>query len=158
MVALVRGLVSVKPVDKPPFQLTKSKDGVLAKGIAYENQAARMVKSRLPFPVVQGQWFKYVTEPTLKARFAQTDILVAAPGRMIILECKLTQTPKGDLQLSKLYFPIVSHWVKDFEVVLVQLFRNASYPTSGERLHSLDDILHVPAGKSSIHSFQWLGA
>lgn len=159
MVKLIRGLVDVKPIDQPPFRLKgQARDGVLAKGIAYENKAVGFVRSQFgPYPVRHGQWFKYIT--TRKGGYAQTDILMSTPGRLVIFECKLTQCQRGDAQLQKMYWPLCHHWTKgQHEIVLVQMFRNAAYETSGEKLSNIDDVLHVPGGRDLVHSFQWLGA
>ena len=84
-----------------PASIPRSKPkGVRAKGIRYE----KAVSAALP-GADHGRWIEFEDENG--HGLAQPDILFRHNGALVILECKLTWTPKGHTQISQLYAPLL---------------------------------------------------
>lgn len=80
--------------------------GLPAKGLAYERRFGRWIAEKLP--IRSGEWFAFedVNGPGL----AQPDHFAVLPDKILLFECKLTQTPEAWRQIRGLYGPILSFY------------------------------------------------
>lgn len=63
--------------------------------------------SKAGYNVRSGVWIGYVDRNGPGA--AEIDHLVYWKGGLVIIECKLSQTPNAELQISELYHPLLKH-------------------------------------------------
>lgn len=154
----VRGLRKVEALDGPPCFAAKQRKpaGVLGLGVAYEAKVVGLAKSALPaLPVVHGQWFRY-WDCRKALGYAQADVLVGLSDRVVILEAKLSQCEEGDIQLSKLYGPIVEMWA-GVPTIKVQVFKNAKFAPEGLLLRSIEEVVNIPLRLASrTHALHWM--
>lgn len=155
-------LSKVESVPQPLWRVTgAASSGVLQKGLRYEAALGGWLLGKFPNHVLSGQWFKY-TSKSGHSGYCQTDFLIVKAHKLILLECKLTETDKAYPQLTKLYFPVVDFWRKKLigpksEIILVQAFKNANSKATrnGERLVSLEDAFQLSHSAELVHTFQW---
>ena len=148
---VVKGPLTVRQVPPPPFTTNSRRPtGVLGKGILYEDSFAKYATAARLGTVAQGLWFHYID--SRKSAYCQVDVVLAVPGKLVLFECKLTQCEDGDTQLRR-YRPIVEKWC-GHRVVLVQVYKNATYYPEGQLLTHLQDALFLKPGAVA-HGFQW---
>jgi hypothetical protein len=98
-------------------------------------------------------WFEFVDANG--PGHCSPDLVLALPGRIVVLECKLTETPWARLQLRELYFPVLE-LVYGLPVQGIVVCRALARDTDTSRVvDSLDVALGVCQG--FIPTVQWLG-
>lgn len=116
------------PKHKPPGCLGVSKRlrGAKAEGRRFENNVVKMLKAweqvgQLPANLQAGQWFEF--EDKHGHGYCQPDILLYDREKIVILECKLTQTDVAFEQMEELYVPVLQR-AFGLEVFTVQVCKN----------------------------------
>lgn len=119
------GLRSARYVDKPPFDLRKSRTTAQAKGIAYERKVAKAVKLMASegTQVLHGPWVEYVAKGG-RARYAQPDLVLEFPDRIVLVEVKLTHRLDINSKIKRFYRRLLRMIYPEKEVYCVQVYRN----------------------------------
>lgn len=125
----LRGLKSARWIDAPPFKLEKARTTAQAKGITYERKVQRTIQhlvAGLATDIRIGPWIEYVSDRT---RYAQPDVVVEFPDRVLVVEIKLTHRTDIDTKLHRFYKRLVKKLFPGKRVICAQVFRNASAAT-----------------------------
>ena len=149
----IRGIVWAEPCLRPKsLPDKKPKRGSKAEGLRFETRLARALGPR----VVQGQWFRFLDDNG--PGHCQPDLLLVGKKRLVVIECKLTYTEEGILQLQDLYFPVLRTHYARHEVMGVLACRNLTPKAPAElTFPSLRDAI-VAAQSGQISIFHWFGA
>lgn len=120
---IIKGLRSAYLTAESPFKKEPKLKGAPAKGKTYERWVIRKLKNKLPaemfFP---SQWIRY--EDASGWHYAQPDIFILLPAKILLLEIKRTQTLEAHYQLRGLYKPLLNFLYPDKKVVCVQICKN----------------------------------
>lgn len=81
----------------------------------------RLEKKSLPAKQYNGLWLEFEDESGFG--FCQPDVVLVGEDRVVVVECKLTQTDQAEDQLELLYMPIV-RLLFGLPVFGVQICRN----------------------------------
>ena len=128
------GLKSALYVDAPPFQLKKSRTTAQAKGIAYERKVAAAISGMFTEGGVAatnvriGPWIEY-TARSGRPRYAQPDVVIEFPDRVVLVEVKLTHRPDIDTKLHRFYRRLARMLYPETKVMCAQVFRNSTSAT-----------------------------
>lgn len=101
----------MKALSAPPnFAKTASRTkGSKAAGRRYEKAVVKHIKSWAKVyqdcKIVPGQWLEF--QDAIGHGYAQPDILLIYPDRIVVLECKLSQTESARGQVMGLYKPLL---------------------------------------------------
>lgn len=109
--------------------------GAKAQGLRYERLLARAWPQ-----ATHGQWWSYATGGCQK--FCQTDLLLVGPKAALIVEVKLSWTPRARQSLDEVYIPVVSTALErpTFGFTATQHLRKGM---SGVVLSDLDEALEA---------------
>lgn len=121
----IRGLHYAAPCLRPEFIKKSRPKGAKAKGLAYERAVGTAVGGNC------GQWFHYIDAQG--PGWCQTDVLLVSAKRVVVLECKLTDTEDAVEQLLHLYFPVLRE-VYRLPVYGVVVTKNLTQRTDTRRL------------------------
>ncbi len=113
----VRGLLWAREGKRPEGLPTTRARGAKAEGLKYE----RALGKTLGPAAKAGMWWEFGDESG--RRFCQTDLVLAMPEGLMVLECKYTYTEEAWAQLENLYLPVLSAATDRF-VVGVQVCKN----------------------------------
>ncbi len=83
-----------------------------------------------------GQWLEF--EDFNGLGFAQPDYFILDDARLVLLECKLSQTKRAWPQLNGLYAPLLQH-IFDLPVTSIQVCKNL-YEDDGSIIAGFDEI------------------
>lgn len=97
-------------------------------------------------------WFGYADEAG--TGFAEIDHLIFHRRGIIIVECKLTQTPNAEAQIKELYRPLVQMVFPGVLVQGVQICKNIWHEPALP-VNSLREV--VASGSEDIHTWHHLG-
>lgn len=152
---VITGLQSVAPALAPPFPRPKAGTGARGAGLRYERALARALPQALA-----GLWLEF--RDSAGPGFCQPDLILRDyPLRgalyTVVLECKITWTPNGHLQLEQLYTPILAKlWGRPVVGVVVSKHLTSATPLSwvhSDLSAALDSALLT--GRRSV--WHWLG-
>lgn len=148
----VRDLRSAFFTQESPWgQKSPKLKGSCAKGKTYERTVHRKLCKVLPLDAVHyNRWIRF--EDSSGRHFAQPDIFILTDKRVILLECKLTQTEEAEFQLCYLYKPLLELLFPSKEVVCVQVCKNLRYRPAHE-IGRLRDAIDP----STIYTYHYLG-
>lgn len=65
----------------------------------------KLLPTSFPGRVESSVWFEFFDSNGRGV--CEADHIIICPDRVVVVECKLTQTPRGLFQLEKLYLPLV---------------------------------------------------
>lgn len=138
----LKGLTKAQFIDeRPKFIPPQAKlRGAMKKGITYENKVAKYLKALCKGEVIHGQWIEYVDRQGLG--WCQPDILIVPKTKrhsLVIVECKLTATPRAKNQLKYIYLPALQMIYPKHTIKLVQVCRNLSKGFSDTKLESIEE-------------------
>lgn len=109
----------------------------------FEKRAAKHLQLSLPScEVIHGQWLEYWDDNG--HGWAQPDIIVESEDRVLVCECKLTQTEFAFHQLSLLYLPLL-RTIYERPLFGVQICRNV-HERPALRVKGLDDFISPENG------------
>lgn len=147
------GLVSAEACEWPTCIPRKSRvRGAKAAGLSYEKKFCLEVGKRFP-EAVRGQWFRF--RDVNGWGYCQPDCILVRENAVLVLECKLTDTEQARRQLSRLYFPILSH-VYGLPTLGIVVVKHLTRVTRVESVFgSLAEAL--PASMGGIPTLHWLG-
>lgn len=104
--------------------------------------------------LLRGQWFTYWDETG--QRWAQADQILVTPWKVVVFECKLTQSDMARAQLAG-YGRLVQEVWPTLEVVLVEVFKNLVAPIPRKReVGSLAQVLQRDPAEDP-YLWHWLG-
>jgi len=122
--------------------------GARLKGLRYERAVAKALGSGW----VHGQWFQF--EDFHGLGYCQPDLFQVRPSEVVVLECKLTDTPEARRQLYLLYKPVLEMvYGKPMRGVVAA---QALTPQSSGVVHSLEEALRAPG--AAVWHLPWPGA
>ena len=106
----VRGLRWVELRPDGPFKRPKPRRTCVKRGVAFERRVGKALKraltsSNLDGELVSEQWFLFADQDGVN--WAQTDHYLITEERILLMECKLTQTDSATPQLLSLYLPLL---------------------------------------------------
>ena len=130
-------------VTSPPYNIGK----------AYEKKVEALVEELKPKDVVEvlhNPWFGYRDDHGLG--YAQPDYIIRTPGRIYILECKLSQNLQAIAQLKLLYLPLIRQYYKQ-PIVLIQVFKYINSLSGLLLIHTLEEA----KPNERIYTIHWLG-
>lgn len=117
---------SVRKAEADRFRKQGFQSGAQKRGLKYQAKVLRLLES---YKTRTGRTETLVGECAFEfydrggRGFCYPDILVLAEDRILILECKLTQTDVAELQIFQLYAPVVSlMW--SLPIIGVAVYRN----------------------------------
>ncbi len=127
----IRNLKWAALADRNPFPGPARLTGSRAQGIAFQNKVASLLQNRIDQKLLEGKllcdlWLMF--EDEAGNGFAQPDMFLLEPKRIVCLECKLTQNPVAWQQLNLLYRPLLLHMFPGREFLGVQVFKHARTP------------------------------
>lgn len=102
------GLEWAHECDRPRCIPKSRPRGTKGLGLRYERLVGKALHGMPGLRL--GQWFKFCDANG--GGWCQPDVLIIHPAVVFVLECKLTDVPLADMQLSGLYVPILSHVYK----------------------------------------------
>ena len=145
----ISGLLWARPCPRPKvIPRAKAKTGTKAQGLGYEKKLVKVL------PVGHhGQWFEF--EDANGRGFCQPDYFFPHPGRIVVVEAKLSWTQAAVIQLEDLYSPILAkvYGLPVQNVVICKILRrDAPLPLL---FPSLDLALAANLPLSLVH---WLGS
>lgn len=120
---IIKGLEWTVPALKGPWgNKTPPRRGIKGQGHTYEGKLAK----KLGVEWLHGQWFQFgdLSGPG----WCQPDFLLIQPNFVVLLECKLSWTPIGHLQMSELYEPILIEHFK-LPILKIQVCKNLTKQT-----------------------------
>lgn len=145
---VVEGLVYAAPCERPDFIPQARLRGSRAAGLRYE----RRVGAALP-QARGGLWFHFLDRNG--PGHCNPDLVLDLGDVLAVLECKLTETEQGRLQISELYRPVL-RYALGREVIGVQVARNLTPRTDlGVVVHSLSEALTRARG-GDIPTLHWV--
>lgn len=142
-------------LSEPPFR-KPSLTGSKGRGLAYERRVGRELLRR-NYPVESSAWFRY--KDALGTAHCEVDHLLVLPKVVVLVECKLTQSDQGVLQLLQLYAPVASHYY-GLPLVLVLACKHLS-PLAGRtapvphEVEDFDDVVDSPS--RGVYLWHYLG-
>lgn len=139
---VVQGLRRVELTDRPDCIPKARPRGLAAKGLTYERQVGKRLAKAWP-NVVGHQWFRFWDREG--PGFCQTDYYIVLPNQVLLIECKLTETPRGFEQIGLLYRPILSE-LYGLPVTGVMVCRNLVSRTSPCLIRNVQESLRAPGG------------
>lgn len=97
----IAGLLWARQISKPAWaQLNSGLYGTKSQGLAYEKKVSKA------FPLAKRNlWFGF--QDANGNGICSTDLVLDLGSEVLIIECKLTDTPKAVAQLQELYIPVV---------------------------------------------------
>jgi hypothetical protein len=149
----IKGIAWAEPCLRPKaLPEKKPRRGAKAEGLRFENKLAKALGPK----ATQGQWFRFLDDNG--PGHCQTDLLLIGRKRLVVIECKLTFTLEGMLQIQDLYFPVLRTHYPRHEVLGVLACKNltpAAPPdlTFGSLRNAIEAAL---SGRISV--FHWFGA
>lgn len=131
MTHIVRGLKEVNLAETAPWPKPKRLTGAKAAGLAFERKLGKALPGILAsspfsdFQICQGVWLEF--QDSSGRGFAQPDFFllpptdsILAPQFGLLLECKLSLTARGWMQMEKLYLPLLRRLYRiDFKMIQV---------------------------------------
>jgi len=154
---VILGLKKAQILSARPDFIPKSLGrGVKATGRQFENRVGKKLLSPLTrtgkIEVRHSVWFEFLDANGRGV--CEADYLIICPDRVVVVEVKLTQTPRGLSQLGLLYLPLVR---MIFPGVIVQgvMVCKKLYQDDGSLVSTWDEILKGNGTK--ILTWQWLG-
>lgn len=127
--------------------------GVKAEGRRFEKAAGKMLsRLKLGGSLESSVWFEFFDANGRGV--CEVDHIILRPDRVVVVECKLTQTPRAFSQLERLYLPVVR---KIFSQVPVQgvMVCKRLYEVPTDLATSWEEVLAMNA--SIIPTWHWLG-
>lgn len=154
---IVRSLYWAKPCPPPPGRGGHATRGSKAQGLSYEKKLGQAL-AQWPAGagsaprIHHGQWFEFCDSGVV--RHCQPDFMFRRGGTAVVIEAKLTDTPRAYSQLRGLYFPVLERalGVPVRGVVVCQRVRR----DSGQVWAGLEEAL-AGTGEEDIPLVQWLG-
>jgi hypothetical protein len=126
---------------RPTFIPKARLRGVRARGITFERKVGKVLRALFPF-VTSGEWFEY--HDARRSGVCQIDHYCLLPDRIILVECKLSESDEAWGQMKDLYAPILQKlW--DLPVARVQATRHLR---SGRNL--LGDVREAKPGREAL--------
>lgn len=119
-------------------------------GIRYERRVAKTLIS-LGYTIITGQWFGYKFLGERKINFCQPDIIILAPGRAVIVECKLSQRLDASDQL-QLYYQVLAacdSFKSKSQIITAQVYHNARFDVPVQ--FDFDCLVHGSEPNYNIH-------
>jgi hypothetical protein len=107
--------------------------GPKAEGIAYQHKVAKQLGLR------ENVWFNF--EDANGLGYCSPDGLALHGGRIVVVECKLTQTTQAIVQLEGLYRPVVEHYYQKAMVGITVVRRRTQEPWPGYVANGLEEAL-----------------
>ena len=149
--------ISASILPKRPGNIPKSRGrGAKAEGRRYE--AAVLKKLLLPLTkttsseVLSSVWFEFLDANGRGV--CEADHIIIRPDRVVVVECKLTQTPRGISQLERLYLPCARLVWPERRVQGVMICKTL-YEEPTFYAGSWEEVLAAP--DSVIPTWHWLG-
>lgn len=155
--AMVSQVIEAMLLAKRPncIPLSRPRKGAKVYGLRYEKALADAV--RLVYPrALHGQWIAYRrSDEPQRVRYCQPDVIVPFADRIVVLECKLTETEEGREQITQLYIPALNAITKKsvYGIVVARHLTRETRPETVVR--GLD--LALIACASCIPTLHWLG-
>jgi hypothetical protein len=101
----LQGLVSCQVLGTRPNCIPRSRlKGSALRGLTYEKKVGKFLKTLFP-DLHSGQWFSYVDASG--HGYCQVDHYAVLANQVLLVECKLTETPVGFAQIKDLYRPVL---------------------------------------------------
>jgi hypothetical protein len=139
--------------DQPSFIPTPRLRGAKAQGKTFERKVGRKLISDFGLSRLRSNvWFEFYDKNG--DGWAGADHILFLPDRIVIFECKLSQTPSGISQIQFLYRPLVQFIFPDRLVQGVQVCKNLYQEAPGQ-VDSLAEVLS--SSSEAIFTWQWLG-
>ena len=135
--------------------VSRPRKGAKVYGLRFEKAVA--VAAQAVYPrAMHGQWIEYKTqsEPS-RVRYCQPDVIISLPDRIVVLECKLTETEEGRQQLSQLYIPTLNA-ISGKSVYGIVVARHLTRETRRETVVNSLDLAMMVCDKC-IPTLHWLG-
>lgn len=129
-----------KMCSRPKFAAKGKVEGVARKGLSYEKKVGKHLDRHFAkdHTILRHQWYNYFEAATRTTKpemnYCQTDYVFVLMDRVIILECKLSQTDRAFEQLHFLYRPILEFIFKK-PVIGVQVCRSLNKFPENSILH-----------------------
>ncbi len=125
----IRGLRWAELRDTGPFPYQKPRKRAQKDGLAYEKKVGRTLKRMLRDEQLEGelrlsQWILFVDDNG--TGWAQPDAYILMPDRILLIECKLTQSDVATPQLLSLYLPLLRK-IYNLPIVCLQVCHNLRY-------------------------------
>jgi hypothetical protein len=150
----IEGLIWARKCERPRVLPVRRPRGATGAGLRYERLVGERLRKKFPGEALLGQWFQF--EDAHGRGYCQADIVVPQAGRVVVLECKLTDTDDGREQLSWLYLPIVAHiWKRPAVGIVVAKYLTDQSVLSALVLSSLSEAMSKANGV--IPTLHWIG-
>ncbi len=125
----IRGLKWAELRDDGPFPKQRPRQRSHKAGIAYEKKVGRKLKRMLREGELEGelrlnQWLLFADENGIG--WAQPDAFILMPSRILLIECKLTQSDVATPQLLSLYLPLLRK-IYNLPILCLQACHNLRY-------------------------------
>lgn len=125
----IRGLKWAELRTDGPFSKQKPRRRAHKAGLAYEKKVSRALKrmvgaEKLTGELFIGQWILFADENGVG--WAQPDIYLLMPNRILLMECKLTQSDVATPQLISLYLPLLRE-IYNLPILCLQVCHNLRY-------------------------------
>src|SRR5690349_13859238 len=111
-----------------PYTKRGRKSALHKAGLAYEKRVREWAFTEIAarYSLEVSPWFCFI-DATEQRHYCQPDLLLVAPDRMIVVECKIRWTTDAWWQLRKLYIPVLAVALKKPEDYFVPLCICRSY-------------------------------
>lgn len=125
----IRGLKWAELREDGPFPKQKPKQRAHKAGMAYERKVGRWLKRMIQNGELSGelclnQWLLFADDNGVG--WAQPDAYILMEKRILLMECKLTQSDVATPQLLSLYLPLLRK-VYDLPILCLQVCHNLRY-------------------------------
>ena len=152
----VRGLKWAELRDDGPFSKQKPKRRAHKAGLAYERKVGRKLKRMLLADELEGelrlsQWILFADVNGIG--WAQADVYLLMKDRILLIECKLTQSDNAVPQLLSLYLPLLRK-VYNLPILCLQVCHNLRYVPK-KLVESPQELLAEPG--PGVYTWQYLG-
>jgi len=149
----IKGIAWAEPCLRPRgLPEKKPRRGSKAEGLRFERALARALGPRC----TQGQWFRFMDDNG--PGHCQPDLLLIGRKRIVVIECKLTFTLEGVMQLQELYLPVLRTHYARHEVLCVLACKNLTPQAPAGRIHASLRAAIEDALSGGVAVFHWFGA